>query len=252
VYRGVYAVGHVNSTPLARATAAVLACGERAVLSHGSAATLWGFNKYWDMPFEVTAPTVRNHKGIKAHRSGTLTRKDATRQLGIRVTTPARTILDIAPRLTDKRLTRVVNNARHARHLSIDDLDAVLARNPCHPGTKRLVPFVQTPTGATRSELEDDFIAFAKRYGLPTPVTNTVVNGHEVDVLFPEERVIVEIDSWEFHRFRASFESDRDRDADQLAAGFLTVRVTDERLKQDPEYEARRLLAILEARRGAA
>jgi hypothetical protein len=90
-------VGRVNITPLARATAALLACGGGAVLSYGSAASLWGFNKYWDMPLEVTAPTVHTHKGIKVHRSRTLARVDITKQLGVRVTTPERTALDIAP-----------------------------------------------------------------------------------------------------------------------------------------------------------
>jgi hypothetical protein len=249
VYAGVYAVGYVNRTPVARAMAAVLACGEKAVLSHGSAASLWGFYKYWDTPYEVTAPTVRRRAGIKVHRSRTLTGADFDRQLGIPVTSPGRTALDIAPRLTDKRLTRVVNDARHARLLHLDDLAGVLARNPKRPGVKRLKRFVVTTSGPTRSELEDEFIAFCKRYGLPTPVTNTHVLGYEVDVLFPAERVIVEIDSWEFHRFRSSFEGDRNRDVDLLAGGFPTVRVTDERMKGEPEHEARRLHKIIADRR---
>jgi hypothetical protein len=248
-YRGVYAVGYINATPVARACAAVLACGDKALLSHGSAASLWGFYKHWDEPFEVTAPSLRTRPGIKVHRSRVLTAPDRDRQLGIPVTSPARTALDVAPGLTDQRLTRVVNDGRHARLLHLDDLEDVLSRNPTHPGTKRLKPFVETPAGPTRSELEDEFIAFAKRYGLPAPVTNTRILGHEVDVLFAAERVIVEIDSWEFHRFRSNFESDRNRDADFLAGGYVTVRVTDERMKQAPEQEARRLHEILADRR---
>jgi hypothetical protein len=249
VYAGVYAVSYVNGTPVARACAVVLACGGKAVLSHGSAASLWGFYKYWDPPYEVTVPAVRKRPGIKVHRSRTLTGSDFDCQLGIPVTSPARTALDIAPGLTDGRLTRVVNDARHARLLHLDDLEDVLNRNPNHPGTRRLRRFVANPTGPTRSELEDEFVAFCTRYGLPTPVTNTHVLGYEVDVLFPAERVIVEIDSWEFHRFRSSFEGDRHRDADQLAGGFVTVRVTDERMKQASEAEARRLHKILADRR---
>jgi hypothetical protein len=247
VYAGVYAVGSVNITPLGRATAAILACGDRAVLSHGSAATLWGFNKYWEMPFEVTAPTVRTHRGIKVHRSRTLTRRDITRQLGVRATTPERTTLDIAPRLTQKRLTRVVNDARLAGFLHLNDLADVLDRNPTHPGTKRLRPFVETPRNPTRSPLEDDFVAFCERYGLPVPVVNTYILGYEVDALFPVERVIVELDGERFHGDR--FEGDRDRDADLLAAGYPTVRVTHKRMKRNPDHEAHRLNEILEGRR---
>lgn len=84
---------------------------------------------------------------------------------------------------------------------------------------------------------------------MPTPATNVPLLGYVVDVLFPAEKVIVEVDSWEFHRFRSNFESDRNRDADMLAAGFLTVRVTDERMNQSPEQEASRLNTILEGRR---
>ena len=250
VHAGVYAVGHVNKSPVARACAAVLACGTGAALSHDSAASHWGWRKHWSMQYEVTvAASHREREGIKIHRSSKLVRRDVTEHLGIRVTSPARTVLDNAPRLTDKRLTRMVNDARHSRFLYLDALGDVIDRNPTHPGAKRLRPFVQTRSGPTRSELEDRFVAFAKRYGLPTPETNVPLLGYVVDVLFPAEKVIVELDSWEFHRFRSNFESDRNRDADMLAAGFLTVRVTDERMNESPEQEASRLNTILEARR---
>jgi len=250
VYRGVYAVGHVNITPLGRATAAVLACGGRAALSHGSAASLWGFNKYWDMPFEVTTPTVHIHKGIKVHRSRTLMRRDITWQLGVRVTTGERTALDIAPRLTERRLTRVVNDGRRAGHIHLDSLADVLARNPNHPGTKRLLRFIERPNKApTNSPLEDDFEAFARRHGLPEPVTNTYLFGYEIDVLYPAERVIVEIDGYEFHSDRDSFGRDRNRDTIMLVAGYVTVRITEDRMKQNPEQEARQINTILQDRR---
>lgn len=250
VYRGVYAVGYVNRTPVARSCAAVLACGERAMLSHGSAASLWGFYKHWDEPFEVIAPSIRIRRGIKVHRSRTLGRWDITRQLGIRVTTPARTVLDNAPRLTGKRLSRFVNDALRTPYLHVASLADVLNRNPNHPGTGRLRRFVDSPT--TNSPLEDDFLEFARRYGLPMPVTNTHLLGYEIDVLYPRERVIVEIDGADFHMDRDSFERDRKRDAIMLEAGIATVRITDERMKHEPEEEARRLLEILAARRRGA
>jgi very-short-patch-repair endonuclease len=249
VHAGVYAVGYVNRLPVARAHAVVLACGEKAVLSHGSAASLWGFNKHWDLPYEVTAPAKRVRKGVKVHRCWTLDRRDITRQLGIRVTSPARTVLDNAPRLTGKRLSRFVNDALRTPYLHVPDFADVLNRNPNHPGTKRLLPFVQAPTN---SPLEDDFLEFARRYGLPKPVTNTHLLGYEIDVLYPRERVIVEVDGYQFHSDRDSFERDRKRDAIMLEAGIVTVRITEERMKQEPEQEASRMLAILAARRKAA
>jgi hypothetical protein len=143
VHAGVYAVGHVNRTPIARAHAAFLACGDKAALSHGSAASLWGFRKHWDTPFEVTVVSHRRRAGIKVHRSGTLARADVTRHHGIRVTSPARTVLDYARHLTGKRLSRFVNDALSTPYLHVPDLADVLNRNPIHPGAKRLLRFAE-------------------------------------------------------------------------------------------------------------
>jgi len=185
-YTGVYAVGHVPVSFIDWAAAAVLACGPGAVLSRASAASLWGIRKEWRRPFEVTVPTARRRRGITVHRSRTLTRNDIRTQLGIRVTSPARTLLDYAPTLNDKQLTRAVND-------------------------------------------------------LP-------VLGYEVDALFPEHRVIVELDGYGYHSSKDSFESDRERDAATLAAGLQTVRITSERMNTTPAREAKRLHTILEAR----
>lgn len=253
VHAGVYALGHVNAMPVARAFATVLACGKGALLSHGSAGSLWGYNKYWDTPFEVTVTSShRRRPGITVHRSRTLTEADVDCQLGVPVTSPARTLLDITTRLTDKRLNRAINDGRHDRHLHLDDLADVLRRNPTHPGSRRLLPFVQAPRGVTRSDLEERFVAFAHRYGLPTPETNVPLHGYVVDALFRAERVIVEIDTWDTHGLRTSFGSDRKRDAEMLAHGFVTIRSTDERLEENPDHEAGLILAVLAERRRAA
>jgi len=253
VYAGVYAVGHVPLGQEARAHAAVLACGDGALLSHHSGAALWKYEKHWPAQFEVIARCDRRRQGILVHRSSTLTRRDITRERGVPVTSPARTVFDMTPRLkTDEKLRRFVNDARLTRTFHLGDLAELLARHPRHPSTKRLMPFVEAPTGMTRSELEDMFVDFARRYGLPQPTINKRRGRREPDFLFPEEGVIVEIDSWQFHGDRGSFERDRDRDADHLAAGIVTVRVTEERLTGSPEREAARLHKILRARRRAA
>jgi predicted transcriptional regulator of viral defense system len=254
VYAGVYAVGHIPLGQEARAHAAVLACGDGTVLSHQSAAALWKYVKDWPTRIEVTAPTDRHRRGITAHRTKTLTRRDIARQLGVPITSPARTVFDMAPRYkTDAALRRFVNDARLTYTLHLSSLAELLARHPRQPATKRLMQFVDKPTGMTRSELEDLFVDFARRYGLPQPTINKRKRRREPDILFPEEGVIVEIDSWKFHGDRGSFERDRDRDADNLADGLLTVRVTEERLTGSPGREAARLLKVLEqARRRAA
>ena len=253
VYAGVYAVGHIPLGQEAGAHAAVLACGDGAALSHDSAAALWKYVKRWPRELEVTAPTDRRRDGIKVHRAKRLTRRDVTRQPGIPVTSPARTVFDMAPRLkSDAALRRFVNDARLTYTFHLGAFAELLSRHPHRPATRRLMQFVEAPAGMTRSQLEDLFVDFARRYGLPQPTINARRGRREPDILFPEQRVIVEIDSWEFHRDRGSFERDRDRDADHLAEGLLTVRVTEERLKGSPDREAVRLHKILRARRRAA
>jgi very-short-patch-repair endonuclease len=175
--------------------------------------------------------------------------QDVKLHLGIRLTSPARTALDIAPSLGDRALARVVNDARLAGYLRPHDLGELLDRCPTHRGAKRLRPFVESHDGPTRSEFEDAFVVFAQRFGFPRPEINVRVVGYEVDALFRSERVIVELDGFAYHRDRRSFERDRDRDVATLVAGFATVRVTWERLTLKADREAVRLHAILRDRR---
>jgi Transcriptional regulator, AbiEi antitoxin/Protein of unknown function (DUF559) len=251
VFRGVYAVGRRPVTPQEWATAAVLACGAGAALSHGSAMALWGYWRRWDRPYEVTVVGDRRTPGIRVHRSTTLRRRELTTQLGIRVTTPARTLIDICPRLTDKALKRNVNNALNSQWLTEDQLAETLAHHPTLPGTKRIAKLIGLDGTPTRSGWEDDFPRFCADHGLPAPVMGAPMGGYILDALFPVEKVIVELDSWGFHKGKIAFEADRERDAETLARGFVTVRVTEERLDERPGEEASRLHAILATRRAA-
>jgi hypothetical protein len=167
------------------------------------------------------------------------------------VTSLARTILDCAPRLQD-RLTRTVNDALHSPYVSESKLAAVITRYPNHPGSRLVAPHVHVETGRTRSVFEDRFREFCGTYGLPSPEFNVPVQGHLVDAFFRTEGVIVECDSWEFHRLRGRFEDDRDRDLDHAAAGNVPVRLTWRRLERDPEREAQRLCLLLARRRAIA
>jgi hypothetical protein len=252
VHRGVYAVGRPPVTPLEKAAAAVLACGPGAALSHSSAMTLWGFWKRWDQPFEVTIKGDRRPRGIRVHRPVGLICRDSRIQLGIRVTSPARTLLDSAPRMPPKSLSRRVNDARREGLLTLEALADVVARFPLHPGARLLKPHAGTTQNATASGFEDDFPLFCRRFGLPEPRLNPIVFGREVDVFFEQERLIVELDGWGFHSSRDSFEDDRERDAQMLAHGLITIRITKKRLEHEPGREAARLDAILRQRRRQA
>jgi hypothetical protein len=219
-----------------------LACGADAVLSHDSAAALWGI-RTWPAQPEVTAPQGRRRPGIRTHRTETLTRTDIRRHRNLRVTSPSRTILDIQGRLSDRQLVRAVNDLRLHQHLGPTELERLLKASA---RVSRLIDPAQNPT---RSGKEDAFVAFCRRHGLPTPTTNAKLFGHEVDALFAAEKVIVEIDHWDTHNSYKSFESDRERDAVAAEHGYLTVRVTTARLAADPAREAARLHKILERRR---
>ncbi len=234
VHAGVYAVGYVREDAVARAMAAVLASGPGAVLSHHSAAALWGFRKWHGGAIEVTTTTCHRRRGIKAHRCK-LERREWTRHLGIPVTRPARTLLDIRRTLPERQLRRAINDALIAKQLRDTDL----------LGTA-LEGYVED---LSRSPLEDDYRPWAKRYGVPDADYNTRLGKYEVDVYYRAERLIVELDGWPFHRTKKAFEDDRERDAYMLARGVATVRITRERLENAPASEAQRLLAILESRR---
>jgi hypothetical protein len=245
VHAGVYCIGPRRDDPVSRAAAAVLACGEGTALSHASAASLWEFLPRWSFPLEVMARGERERPGITAHRCQSLTRRDITRQRGIPTTSPARTALDIAPRLSKKGLTRLVNDARRDGYLRLPALTDVLQRNPRHPGTKLLRPFVENPRNPTRSPLEDAFLALVEKYDLPTPHINVHRNGREIDAIFPAHHLIVEMDGWDYHKDQEAFEDDRERDADNLDHGLGTVRITERRLKENSDHEAARLRRIL-------
>lgn len=244
VYNGVYGVGRPPRTALEYASAAVLACGPEAALSHRSALALWGLGRWPQRP-HVTVRGNRRPAGINAHRSRVLLRRDFRTHQGIRATSPARTLLDCAPGLNDKALARAVNDARLKRLVRPQDLADVANRFPHHRGARRLKPYVEATGGPTRSDWERAFPVFCRRYGLPEPVMNARVAGHEVDALFPDAKLIVELDGWAYHSTRESFEGDRDRDADALAAGHNTVRLTWERMHRSPAKEAARLEQIL-------
>lgn len=237
LHRGVYAVGHRPATHHAKAMAAVLACGPNAVLSHRSAAALWEMGIRWRTPIEISAPTPHTIPGLLAHRCRAV---EATREFGIPVTTPVRTLLDLAGNVDDAMLIRAVNEARLAGRLPPHDFAVLVERMP-----KRLQRLLAPRGAPTRSIFEDEFLRFVRRYGLPIPEVNQRVAGHEVDMLWRRERLIVELDGRAFHDDERAFERDRERDADLQAAGHRVVRVTWPRLTGAPAREAVRLASML-------
>jgi hypothetical protein len=178
-----------------------------------------------------------------------LLRRDITIEQGIRVTSPALTLLHCGARMRPKSLSRALNDLRRAKLVTVDELADVVVRFPLQSGAPLLRPHGETTQNATASHFEDDFLPFCERFGLPTPRVNVRQYGYEVDAYFEAERLIVECDGWDFHNDRQAFEDDRERDAAMLEHGIVTIRITRRRLTGQPEREAARLHAILEQRR---
>jgi hypothetical protein len=246
--RGVYAVGHLPTSPIDRARGALLACGERAVLSHASAAFLWGITTAWPEPIELSSAIDVRPPGLIVHRAK-LARRDVRTIHRVRVTSPARTVLDMAPRLTPKRLTRVLNELRLNHGLKLETVAEILERFPRHPGARHLRPLVAAgQSEPTRSAFEDEWPAFAADHDLPPYDMNVIVCGYRVDVRFRNPPLIVELDGWAFHRTKRAFSDDRERDATILAqTGMPTVRLTYDAFHAGPAAQAERLKRILAA-----
>jgi hypothetical protein len=171
-YQGVFAVGHRPRLPVDRAHGALLAAGPKAVLSHRSAASLWKLVNDWRFPFEVTTTDDRRVNGITIHRSKTLHRRDITTQLGIRTTTIARTIFDLAPSLTDRELERMIDSALHGPYMKLEQLHELISRLPGTAAARRLRALLTPGYRPTRSELERLYRRWCHEYGVPLGIIN--------------------------------------------------------------------------------
>jgi very-short-patch-repair endonuclease/predicted transcriptional regulator of viral defense system len=251
LHHGVYAVGHRSLTRYGRWMAAVLAGDVGAVLSHRSAAALWGVRDTARLDIEITAPRERDRPGIQAHRTQ-LPADEVTTHRGIPVTTPARTLLDLAAVLDGHRLARAAERAEVLRLTSPTSLAALVARYPRRPGTpalKRLIDDHRIQPTITRSKLERRFLTLLDANDLPRPLTNTPIDRYEADFAWPAHHLVVELDGYETHGTRHAFERDRARDRALQAQGWRVVRVTWRQLHDDRAAIAAELRALLAARR---
>ncbi len=232
VHRGVYAVGHPVLGVHGRWLAAVLASGPDAVLGYACAGALWELRRTPTGAPDVIVPAGagRKRQGIRVHRHPGLTHEERTARLGVPVTTPARTLLDLAAIATERGLKHALDQAELQRLTDYPALDALARAHPRHRGSARLRTTLESHeagTAQTRSGLEVAFLDLCARHSLPRPRVNQPLLGLTVDFVFPEHRVAVETDSWRWHRGRAAFERDRERDAVLAAAGYRTLRFTD-------------------------
>jgi hypothetical protein len=211
-YRGVYRVGHCAPSVDASYMAAVLACGEGAALCGRSAAHLLGLMKGAPPPPEVIALTERRINGISTHRCRRLDRRDVILVRGIRVTSVARTLVDLAATLDIHGLARACHEAGVRYGATPRHVEAVLARRPTTPGRKNLAAVMRGDAAVTLSTLEQAFVRLLRCAGLPMPQTNRVAGGRRVDCRWPDLHVTVELDSYRFHNSRYAWERDRQRE----------------------------------------
>lgn len=249
IHRGVYAIGHGSLSLEGRWMAAVLACGPGAVLSHMSAAALWGLLRPEEGPIDVSLPSKngrRRRDGIRIHRCASLApapetvvgtegliggappQLDARRTLvtvcrGIPVTTPARTVRDLRATAEPRLVRRATRQAQ-------------LAGFALDPGTRR---------DRTRSDLEADFLTLCRRHRLPKPEVNVRVGRWTVDFLWRRQRLAVETDSTRWHRGEVSLEDDHARDLDLRAAGFAVRRFSERQVEEEGDRVAADLVATL-------
>jgi very-short-patch-repair endonuclease len=248
LFRGVYAVGRREVSWRGWWMAGVLACGPDAVLSHGSAAALWGIRPA-TRELHVSAPGVRRSGGVVSHRRA-LRAGEITCRYGIPVTSVICTVIDIAPGLSRNELERAANEADKLDLVDPEELRDALRPQRGRPGIAKVRTTLDRRTFTmTDSELERLLLPIARRAGLPKPLTQVYVNGRRVDFYFPELGVVVETDGLRYHRTPAQQARDRERDQAHFAAGIIPLRFTRAQVKFQPAH-VREVLAAVAARRG--
>lgn len=254
LHHGVYAVGHPAIPREGRWWAALLAAGEGAVLSHRSAARLWGIlSVEQEERIEVTIPRSSRSTSRLWRHSSHLRADEVVVQAGFPVTCVARTLFDIASRLPDWQFERALREAEVLGLPRSPTLAELYVRHPRRRGAKTVRMALEAlsllPHGRTRSSLEDGFLRFLSRSGLSAPETNVHLDvggrSYEADCLWRAHRLIVELDGHRAHGTRSAFEWDRERDRRLRAAGWGVIRVTWRQLRDQPEALAHDLRRIL-------
>ena len=237
LHRGVYWMGPV-ALPLGREMAAVLACGPDAAASAWTAGAIWQLERRDDRGIHVTVPprTRRAHAGIRVHRVELL-RREVTRHEGIAVTTPARTLLDLASELNARSLERAVGEAFARGLTTAARLRRLLQDRPTARGARALSALLGEGLAPafTRSEAEESLLGLLCRGGVPAPLVNCRVEGLEVDFHWPAARLVVEVDGYASHGNPCAFENDRRRDALLVSAGWRVMRITWRQITGEPE-----------------
>lgn len=251
VWRGVYVVGAAPLGDAGRMLGAVLNRPAGTVVSHLSAAACWGMLDPGRRLVEVTVPAGKGHKTerlLAVHQSIHLGPADATVHDAIPITTPARTAIDIAGVLAGRALERAIGEGERSGLLDECILREAIGGHPGRRGPAvlaRLLDRRGSGHGVTASGLEDLLLDLCDRYELPRPTVNLTLGRYRPDFRWPDQRLIVETDGKRDHLTHHAFEADRERDAENLVAGWRTLRFTWLQLRERPDWVAATVRAAL-------
>ena len=250
-FRGTYLTADPELVPLAMPTAAVLSCAPDAVLSHRSAAAVWGLAPTDPDMIDVTV-VGRNpgwRPGVRIHRVKRLHTADMTTHKNVPITSPARTVIDFAAQATSSELADAFGDARAKGLVNDKKLNAALRRLPTnHPGAAIVRRMLSEGDTYDRSKAERIMRRLCRQADLPQPQVNVRLHSFLVDFLWPDARFIVEVDGYGTHGTRQAFENDRRRDQVHVAAGFVVIRVTWHQLQHEPLAVVARLAQALTQR----
>lgn len=253
IHRGVYAVGELDRR--GRWMAAVLACGEGALLSHRDAAMLWNLRETNRRAIDATAPGARRRSRPRITVHGAALHPDDRAEVdGIPVTSVSRTLLDLAEVVPPTQLRRAYEAAERHRHLDVDALNDVIARSNGRRGLAALLALLEydpAPARDSKSDLESALLDLVREVGLPLPQLNVLVDGYLVDAHWPAARLVVELQSYEHHAHRQAFDRDYAKLGRLTLAGYQVLPLTYRQLKQERDWVVASLRALLRAARSA-
>jgi very-short-patch-repair endonuclease len=252
LHRGVYAVGHLALPQFAAEQAALLACGDRAVISGRSALYLWGILDRPPQEVEVTVGGrhCRKRRGIRLHLVDAIDERDVRMRHGLRVVFPARALIELAADAGPDELGDAIAEARVEKLIRDGELEAATARAGRRSGAPQMRAFLRDEgePALTRSRAERRFRRLLRAAHLPQPKLNARVAGREVDFLWPSERLVLEVDGWKFHRHRRAFENDRKKDMMLSDAGYHVIRVTWQQFTKEPLALIAHIARVLDRR----
>lgn len=252
VFHGVYSVVRGELPPLALEQAALLACGEHAFLSHDTAAFIWGLRKWHpvDVEVSVVGRYRASSKGIRVHRLGQIDKRDIRHHEGVWVSSPERAVLEIAAGLSPREVGAAIDEGLARDVLDRRKLADVLARHRGRRGAGQLAAVLAGGGGRviTRSHAEKAFLKLIRDAGLPRPEVNQPVGRWEADFMWPEHRLVVEIDGYGFHSGPRAFHRDHEKDLAFRDAGLDVMRFTRDHVVDQPPQVLARVAAELARR----